>query len=146
MCHNNNYTTQCSSFKEVWCPNNPNWPARRFKKKMLNKSNPLSYITNVSLIVKSKILLHFHPVARVWFLSIGVEDLEFFFINLYLSDSIFRGTVRLISCINMLKEFISIAMVAMEIEKKHYFSYHSNSCREDKVFIKNRNLIHLTQH
>ena len=62
-------------------------------------------------------MLHFHPVGWVWFLSIGVEDLEFFFINLYLSGSIFRGTVRLISCINMLKKFISIAMVTMEIEK-----------------------------
>ena len=70
-------------------------------------------------------MLHFHPVARVWFLSIGVEDVtlrQFFFINLYLFDSIFRGTVRLISCINMLKEFISIAMVAMEIEKKNTIS------------------------
>ena len=25
-------------------------------------------------------------------------------------------------------------MVAIEIEKKHYFSYHSNSCKEDKIF------------
>ena len=33
----------------------------------------------------------------------------------------------------MLKKFISIAMVAMEIEKRHYFSY-SNSCKEDKIF------------
>ena len=91
-------------------------------------------------------MLHFHPVARVRFLSIGVEDVtlwQFFFINLYLFDSIFRGTVRLISCINMLKEFISIAMVAMEIEKKHYFSYHSNSCKEDKIFYQKTGILYI---
>ena len=34
-------------------------------------------------------------------------------------------------------------MVAMEIGKRLFFSYHSNGCHEEKCFIKNLNLIDL---
>ena len=33
-----------------------------------------------------------------------------------------------------LKEFVSLSRVAMPKEKDNYFSYHSNSCKEDKTF------------
>ena len=31
------------------------------------------------------------------------------------------------------KEFVSLTVVAMEKKKRHYFSYHSNSCNDDKI-------------
>ena len=34
----------------------------------------------------------------------------------------------------MFQEIFFIAMVAMEMGKRHYFDYQSNSCKEDKIF------------
>ena len=48
----------------------------------------------------------------------------------------------MISCIILLKEFVSLTMVTMEIGERRYFSYQSSSCKEDEVFIKNVNLFH----
>ena len=41
---------------------------------MLSKSNPLKYKANGSKIPKTKGLLHFDPIVKVWVLSDGVED------------------------------------------------------------------------
>ena len=46
----------------------------------------------------------------------------------------FQRYFGLINCIIVLKEFVSLTMVAMEMGKRHYFSYHSNSYKEEKIF------------
>ena len=33
----------------------------------------------------------------------------------------------------MLKEFVSLTVVAIEMRKRHCFIYHSNSCKEEKL-------------
>ena len=35
----------------------------------------------------------------------------------------------------MLKEFVSLIIVAIEMEKRHYFSCHSNSCNKNKILV-----------
>ena len=65
---------------------------------MLKKSNPQSYMVNISKNPKNYFLLHFDLVSWVWVLSNKVEDAtfrQFFLINLYLFDSIFSGIVRI---------------------------------------------------
>ena len=34
---------------------------------------------------------------------------------------------------NSVEEIFSLPMFAMEIRKLHYYSYHSNSCKEEKI-------------
>lgn len=36
-----------------------------------------------------------------------------------------------------MKQFVSVAIMAMETGKTHFFIYHSNGCYEEKYFIKN---------
>ena len=82
--------------------------------------------------------MHFDPVARVSGVSSGVKNIIFqkkLLINLYLFGSIFPGRIwitGLLSCIKVLKEFVSLIMVALG--NRHYFSYHSNSSKEEKIF------------
>ena len=82
-----------------------------------------------------KFLLHFDPVANV--LTNGVEVAtfrQFFLIDHYLFDTNFSGeVVELISCIIRLKKFFSLTMVAIEMGKRHYFSYHSNNYKGDGI-------------
>ena len=33
----------------------------------------------------------------------------------------------------VLKKFVSVTMVAVEMGKSHYFRYHSNCCKEEKI-------------
>ena len=41
---------------------------------MLNKSNPLGYMSNGNKILKKYFLLQFDPILKVWVLSNGVKD------------------------------------------------------------------------
>ena len=61
----------------------------------------------------------------------GTKDIllwQLFFRTLYLFDSIFQGLFGLISCIILIKEFVFQTMVALEIGKRIFFSYHSSNC------------------
>ena len=44
----------------------------------------------------------------------------------------FKVYLGLINCLIGLKELVSLTMIAMETGK-HYFSYHSDGCKEDKM-------------
>ena len=46
----------------------------------------------------------------------------------------------------VLKEFVSSIMVAMEMGKKDYFSYHSSSCKEDKLLHQKHELLYSNYH
>ena len=59
---------------------------------MLNKSNPLRYMTKASKNSKKKLLLHYDPIVRAWVLSNGVEETflrQFVLSSLHLFDSNF---------------------------------------------------------
>ena len=44
----------------------------------------------------------------------------------------FQTQFGLISCIIFMKELVSMTMVAMEIGKRQFLSYHSNGCYEEE--------------
>ena len=56
----------------------------------------------------------------------------------------FKVYLGLISCLIGLKELVSLAVIAMETGK-HYFSYHSDGCKEDKMLNqKTKHFLHYT--
>ena len=80
---------------------------------------------------KDYFFLHFDPVCRVSVFSNGVEDIplhQFFLSSLYLFDSFFQGQLGLVSCIIVMEEFVSLALVAVEGRKTFSYSYHNNGC------------------
>ena len=57
----------------------------------------------------------------------------------------FKVYLGLINCLIGLKELVSLTMIAMETGK-HYFSYHSDSCKEDKMLNqKKQNIFYIIQ-
>ena len=52
---------------------------------------------------------------------------------LYLFDYIFSGIVWIDKLDYIMKEFVSLKMIVMEIGKRRLFSYHSNGCFEGKT-------------
>ena len=53
---------------------------------------------------------------------------------------------RLISCIIVMEERVSLTMVTVETRKTHLSNYHRNGYLKDKCFIKNMNLIDKYNH
>ena len=93
---------------------------------MLNKSHPLSRYTKL----KTKYLIHFHfdPAARVFALSDWAQDTtlrQFLFSTLYLFD-----------CMILVKEFVSLTNVAMEMSKIHFFNDQWKIFQEEKSYLK----------
>ena len=79
-------------------------------------------------------------VAAVFFIMMGKGNIplwKMFLRIVYLFQSISSE----ITCIIFLKEFISLTIVAMEIEKMQFLGYHSHGCYEEKNFCKNLNFI-----
>ena len=57
----------------------------------------------------------------------------------------FKVYLGLINCLIGLKELVSLTMIAMETGK-HYFSYHSDGCKEDKMLNqKKQNIFYIIQ-
>ena len=77
----------------------------------------------------------------VWVLSNGVEDIPlqpFLLSSLYSFGCIFPGTVWIDKLIIVLKGFIS--MFNKETGKRHFLTFHSNGCKEEKkCFINKEN-------
>ena len=98
---------------------------------MLNRSNPLCYISSMLIFAT------FWPCCLCLGPSNWIEDAtlrRFLLINLLCLIPFFQGYIRLISCIIEKKDFVSLkTMVTVGIRKRHYFIYHSDSCREDKI-------------
>lgn len=57
----------------------------------------------------------------------------------------FHSLLGLTSFIILLKKLISLTMVPMGMGKRHYFSYHSKSCNEEKYFIKDMKVEQILQ-
>ena len=71
----------------------------------------------------------FDLVTRVFDLSNGAQDKilgQFAVSRLYLFDSMFTGIVWIDKLNDLMKEFVFLTMIAMEIGKRQYFSHHSN--------------------
>ena len=78
---------------------------------------------------KIHIWMHFSYVTRVCDLSNGAKNTlsrRFFLSKLYLFDSIFSGIVWIHKLHSLMKEFVSLTMIAMQMGKKPLFSYQSN--------------------
>ena len=86
----------------------------------------------------------------VWALSIGVEETLFQQLLLsspYLFDSIFQVQFGLISCINVLKEFVSVFNKKTEKKKNTVPLFMVMVAkRKKKSFIKNKNLVDSNYH
>ena len=122
-----------TSFKSYWGLNTKcsNWPSRGFKKindfKKYVKSNQ-AYDKCYLKIQKNKFWGILNPLLLSSSLHWGKGQLCLRI--LYLFDSIFQRWFGLISCIIFMKEFVSLTIVAMEIGKRQFLSYHSNDCYE----------------
>ena len=99
---------------------------------MLNgdKSNPLTYmITCSNKNIKGHFWRIYDFVTRAFDLSNRAQDKilgQFFVSRLYLFDSMFKGIVWIDKPNDLMKEFVFLTMIAMEIGKRQYFSCHNN--------------------
>ena len=89
--------------------------------------------------IPKNLLMYFAPVARVFGLSKWAQDTtwwQFFFSTLYLFGSIFSGIVWTNIMQTLMKKFVSLTTVAIEIVKRHFLNDQWKMLQEEKRFIK----------
>ena len=80
--------------------------------------------------------MHFGPAAMVLAMGRKVHFCANFFSVVFFCLTPFpQGYFGLIGVIIVMKEFVSLTTLAMEIGKRHFFSYHSNGCSELKMLL-----------
>ena len=89
--------------------------------------------------IPKNLLMYFAPVARVFGLSKWAQDTtwwQFFFSTLYLFGSIFSGIVWTNIMQTLMKKFVSLTTVAIEIVKRHFLNDQWKMLQEEKRCIK----------
>ena len=56
------------------------------------------------------------------------------------------GSHKHCGMVDVLRKFLYLTVVAIEMGKGRYISYHNHSCTEDKILIKIKNLVHSDYH
>ena len=80
--------------------------------------------------------MHFDPDARVFVLSNWHKIQLFwqiFFSSLICLTPFSQLWLRLIDCMILMKEYISLKTAAMKVGKRDFYSDHSNGCWEEKM-------------